>query len=196
MASVIFMRVSLLLLPPFALSTVLSAGAAWATPASPQAERETVAIVTSLVTPFFGAYYLEGAVRASDSFSVLVNTSYLSLDRDDWKVRAGTVGVGVDYFFGGDALRGWYAGTFAEAWFSSWRHEPSSQVAPIVLGYAAAALVGYQFVCDLGPVLDIGAGATVFHVPRAHVPVAGADVSSGVLTRIYPVAKVDLGWSF
>ena len=73
---------------------------------------------------------------------------------------------------------------------------PRTQVAPIVIGYAAVAIVGYQFVCDFGPVLDIGAGATAFHVPRAQVPVAGAPVSSDVLTKIYPAAKVNLGWAF
>jgi hypothetical protein len=185
------------LLPSAALLMALTAKPAWAAaPDSSQADRETVAIVTSVVTPFFGAYYLEGEVRASDSFGLLLNTSYLSLENDDWKVRAGTVGAGVDYYFAGDALRGWYAEAIGEVWFSSWRHEPSMQVAPIVVGYAAVAIVGYQFVCDLGPVLDIGAGATAFHVPGAHVPVAGAPVSSDSLTKIYPAAKVDLGWAF
>jgi hypothetical protein len=179
------------------LLTALTAEPAWATePDSSRPARETVAIVTSAVTPFFGAFYLEGEVRVSDSFGLLLNTSYLSLENDDWKVRTGTVGAGVDYYFDGDALRGWYAEAIGEVWFSSWRHEPSTQVAPIVIGYAAVAIVGYQFVCDLGPVLDLGAGAAVFHVPSAQVPVTGARVSSGALTGIYPAAKVDVGWAF
>jgi hypothetical protein len=201
-ASVTFMRglpktLSWRVLPCFSLLTVLPEGPAWATASEgTRAGRETVTVVTSAVTPFFGAYYLEGAVRTSDFFSVLLNTSYLSLESDDWRVRAGTVGFGADYFFAGSALRGWYAEAIGEVWFSSWRHEPSTHVAPIVLGYAAVAIVGYQFVCDLGAVLDIGAGATAFHVPGAQVPSAGAPVSSDALTRIYPAAKVDLGWAF
>ena len=184
-------------LPYFTLLTVLPAAPAWATaPEGAPADRETLAIVTSVVTPFFGAYYLQGEVRASDSFSLLLLTSYLSLDDDDWQVRAGTAGFGVDYYFAGNALRGWYAEAIGEAWFSSWRHEPSSQVAPVVVGYAAVAVVGYQFVCDLGPVLDLGAGATAFYVPSAEVSVLGAPVSSDALTKIYPAAKIDLGWAF
>jgi hypothetical protein len=189
--------VSWRVLPCFTLLTALPSAPAWATaPEGADAERETVTLVTSVVTPFFGAYYLEGAVRTSDSFSLLFATSYLSLENDDWKARAGTVGFGVDYYFAGAAPRAWYAEAIGEVWFSSWRHEPSREVAPIVLGYAAVAIVGYQFVWDLGPVLDIGAGATVFHVPRAQVRIAGAPVSSDTLTRIYPAAKVDLGWAF
>jgi hypothetical protein len=182
-------------LGPFA-TPLLIATIANAEPEQPSPERKTVAIVTSAVTPIFGAYYLEGEMRASSSFAVLVNTSYLSLETDDWKMRAGTVGAGVDYFFGGDALRGWYAEAIGEVWFSSWRHEPSRNVAPVGLGYAAVAIVGYQFLCNYGPVLDLGAGATAFYVPRGRLSVAGTPHSSSPITRVYPAAKVDLGWAF
>lgn len=163
---------------------------------SPNPGRETVALVTSVVTPIFGAYLLQGEIRASRSFAVIVNASYLGIEKDDWKLRAGTVGAGVDYYFGGDGLRGWHAEAIGEAWLASWRHEPSSEVAPMRVGYAAVALFGYQFVCDLGPVLDIGAGAVAFHVPSTELRLANAPVSSGALDKVYPAVKVDLGWAF
>jgi hypothetical protein len=159
-------------------------------------ERETVALTTSAVTPIFGAYLLEGEIRASSSFAVLLGASYLAIEQDDWKVRAGTLNAGLTYYFGNDALRGWYVEGAGEAWLASWRHQPSREVAPVVVGYAAVAIFGYQFVCDLGPVLDLGVGATAFHVPRAHVRVAGAPLSSGAVTQVYPALKVSLGWAF
>jgi hypothetical protein len=184
----------LALLVPLVL---LDRGAASAAePEGSRAGREAVSVTTSLVTPFFGAYYLETKVRASNAFGVLLNTSYLSLENGDWKSKAGTVGAGVDYYFQGDALRRWYVEAIGELWFSSWRHEPSGEVAPIVLGYAGLALVGYQFVFDLGPVLDLGAGVVAFHSPSAHVELAGASVSSEAFTRLYPAVKLNVGWAF
>ena len=153
-------------------------------------------LATSLVTPFFGAYYLEGKVRASSSFALVLNASYLTLEHDDWKTRAGTVGVGAEYFFQGDALRRWYVEAIGEVWFESRRHEPSGGVAPVGVGYAGIALVGYQFVFDRGPVIDLGAGVVGFHLPRAHVEAGGASVSSEALTKVYPAAKVNVGWAF
>jgi hypothetical protein len=163
-------------------------------PAEPRTTRETVTLVTSLVTPFFGAYYLEGKIRASSSVALAVNASYLTLEHDAWKTKAGTVGAGVAYFFQGDALRRWYVEAIGEIWVASRRHEPSGGIAPLGVGYAAIALVGYQFVFEAGPVVDLGAGVVAFHLPSAHVEAAGA--SSEALTKIYPAAKVDVGWAF
>ena len=81
-------------------------------------------------------------------------------------------------------------------WLSSWRHEPSGEVAPLGLGYAGIALVGYQFVFDRGPVVDLGAGVVAFHLPSAHVDAGGGSVSSEALTSVYPAAKVNVGWAF
>lgn len=185
---------SLALLVPLILAG--SGTAAASEPTTSRVPRETVTIATSLVTPFFGAYYLEGKVRASNSFAVILNTSYLTLENDDWKNRAGTFGAGAEYFFQGDAFRRWYIEAIAEIWFSSGRHEPSGEVAPLGLGYAGIALAGYQFVFNRGLVLDLGVGVVAFHLPSVHVEVAGGPVSSGSLTKIYPAAKVNVGWAF
>jgi hypothetical protein len=160
------------------------------------AARETVTVATSLITPFFGAYYLEVKVRASSSIAAILNASYLTLESDDWKNRASTVGAGGEYFFQGDAFRRWYVEAIAEIWLSSWRHQPSGQSASIGLGYAGIALVGYQFLFDRGPVVDLGVGVVGFHLSSAHVDVAGAPVSSAALTKVYPAAKVNVGWAF
>jgi hypothetical protein len=157
---------------------------------------EKVSIATSLVTPFFDTYYLEGKIRASDSLAVVVNTSYLTLRTDDWKTRAGTVGAGVDYYFRGSALRGWYLEVIGEAWLASKRHQPSGEVAPLGVGYAGIALAGYQFIFARGPIVDLGAGVVAFHLPSAGVELGGGPISSGTLTRIYPAAKINVGWSF
>jgi hypothetical protein len=153
-------------------------------------------MTTSLVTPFFGAYYLEGKARASRSFAVVLNASYLTLEDHDWTHRAGTLGAGADYFFQGDALRRWYVEAIAEVWLSSSRYAPSGNVAPMGLGTAGIALVGYQFVFSRGPVVDLGAGVVAFHLPSAHVESTGGSVASEPLSRIYPAAKVDVGWAF
>ena len=187
-------RRCLTLLVPLIL--VSSGGASASEPEELRAARETVTIATSLVTPFFGAYYLEGKVRASSSFAVILNTSYLTLENDDWKNRAGTIGAGAEYFFQGDALRRWYVEAIGEVWFASSRHEPSGKAASMGLGYAGIALVGYQFVFDRGPVVDLGAGVVAFHLPSARVDVMGSSVSSGPLTSVYPAAKVNVGWAF
>src|SRR6187399_173348 len=99
---------------------------------APLGARESVTVTASLVTPFFGAYEAEAKIRASESFAVLVNGSYLALEHDDWETKTGTVGAGVNYYFA-RALRGWYVDATAELMFSSWRHEPSGEVAPVVL---------------------------------------------------------------
>ena len=184
----------LVLLTMFSLAAPRAAFAS--EPSPPRAAPKTATLATSLITPFFGAYYLEGKFRASSSLAVLGNASYLSIEDGDWKNRAGTVGAGLDYFFAGEALDGWYAEAIAEIWFSSARHEPSGGVAPIGLGYAAVAVVGYQFVFDCGATIDLGAGGVVFHLPGAEVETAASAVSSEPLTRVYPAVKVNLGWTF
>lgn len=156
------------------------------------ATEPSVSLTTSLVTPFFGAYYLEGKLRAAPSVALVMNTSYLSLEHDDWKTRTGTVGFGADYYFRGTALRGWYVEGIGELAFSSWRHEPSAQVAPVVVGYTGIALFGYELICDAGPVLDVGAGVVALRFPSARVDVATREA----LTRVYPAVKLDVGWAF
>jgi hypothetical protein len=160
------------------------------------AGRESVLVTASLITPFFDAYEAEAAVRVSNAFGLVFNTSYLTLVNDDWKTRTGTVGAGVNYYFLGSALRGWYVEAIGELMFSSWRHEPSGEVAPLGLGYTGIAGVGYKVVWDRGPVLDVGAGVVVFHLPRAQVELARGAVSSEAFTRIYPGVKVNVGWAF
>lgn len=182
---------------PVVLSLLLfSTAASAASPANSGGKPETVSISTSLVTPFFGAYYLEGKLRASGAFAALLNASYLGIEDDDWKLSAGTVGAGLGYYFGADALRGWYVEGIGEIWFASWRHQPTERAAPITLGYAGVAIVGYQFVCVRGPVLDLGLGATAFHVPSKNLTAEGTTASPEAMTRVYPAAKVNVGWAF
>ena len=183
---------SLASLPLLVVTAPLSAAEA---PEDPREPRKTLAIVTSAVTPFFGAYYLAGEIRASRFVGATLNTSYLSLESGEWDVRAGTLGAGAEYYFAGNALRGWYAEAIGEIWFCSWRHGPSGRIAPLELGYAGIAIFGYQFVLDAGPVIDLGAGATAFHVAGAHIA-GNPPLSSEAITRVYPAAKVDLGWAF
>jgi hypothetical protein len=176
----------LLLLPPKPVA---------AEPAESHADPKTATLTTSLVTPFFGAYYLEGNVRASNALAALFNVSYLSLDNEDWTTNTGTVGAGVSYYCNGEALRGWYAEAGSELLLSSWRHQPSGKVAPIVPGFSVAAVLGYRFIWS-GPVLDLGAGAVVLHFPRAQVETATGTTPSDTLTKVYPVLKLNAGWAF
>lgn len=162
----------------------------------PPVPRRTATLTTSLVTPFFDAYYLEGKVRAPKGFAVVVNASYLSIAKADWTTRAGTIGAGADYFFQGDALRRWYVEAIGEVWFTSPRHDPSGTVAGFALGYAGFALVGYQFVFDFGAVLDLGVGVVAFHLPRATVETSGGSASSPAATTVYPAGKLNVGWAF
>lgn len=152
-------------------------------------------VSASVITPFFGAYEVEATARASDALGLVVNASYLSLANDDWKTRTGTVGAGVNYYLRGSALRRWYVEVIGELMFSSWRHQPSGGVAPLVLGYSGIALVGYKFVWDRGPVLDVGAGIVALRFPSARLELAGGGVSSGAFTRVYPAVKVNVGWA-
>ena len=98
--------------------------------------------------------------------------------------------------FGGDALRGWYVEGIGELWCSSWRHEASGELAPVVVGYAGIVLAGYEFVFDAGPVIDLGAGVVAFHAPSARIELDGDALTSRALTRVYPAPKVDVGWAF
>ena len=183
---------------PLAVAAMLHPGAASADErAAPTAGRESVTLTTSLVTPFFSAYEVEAALRASHALGVVVNASYVSLaSNDSWKAKIGTVGAGVNYYFLGTALRRWYVQGITELMFASWRHEPSGEVAPLVLGCTGVFVAGYQFVWDAGPVLDVGAGLVVFHSPSAHVDFSGGSASSGAFDRLYPAVKVNVGWAF
>jgi hypothetical protein len=157
---------------------------------------KTATVGTSVITPFFGAYLVEGKIRASKNFAASFIASYLSTEKDAWKSRAGTVGAGLDYFFQGDALRRWYVEAIGELWLVSPRHVPSGSVAPMGIGYAVLAVVGYQLVFDRGPMVDLGAGVVAFHLPGATVEAAGGSFSSQANTTVYPVAKISVGWAF
>ena len=178
-----------------ALILLDSRTASAAEPAESGRGRESAIVTASLISPFFGAYEAEAAVPVSNALGLVFNTSYLSLANGDWKARAGTVGAGVDYFLG-SALRRWYVEAIGELMVSSWRHEPSGEVAPIVLGYTGIAVIGYKFVWDRGPVLDLGAGVVALHFPSARVDPVGGAVSSQPFTRLYPAAKINVGWAF
>jgi hypothetical protein len=164
--------------------------------AESQARRQSLTVATSALTPFFGAYYLEANLRAANAFSVLCNASYLTIENDDWKSRGATLGAGVDYYFQGDALHRWYLEAVGELAISSWRHQPSGQAAPIGLGGTSYAILGYRFVFDRGPVLDVGVGVVGVHLPGARVTTVNGPVSSEAFTRLYPAAKINLGWAF
>ena len=166
-----------------------------AEPEGSRAGRESVTVTASLIAPFFSAYEAEATVRVSNSFGLLFNTSYLTLANDDWKTRTGTVGAGIDYYFLGSALRRWYVEAIGELMVSSWRHEPSGEVAPLVLGYTGLALVGYKFVWDRGPVLDVAAGVVALHFPSAQVDLVGGAVSSQPFIRVYPAVELNVGWA-
>ena len=183
------------LLTAFSLLVCRTAGADGAE--TPRTGRETVTLATSLVTPFFGAYYLEANVRASNAFGLFYNASYVSLDgEDDWHSKSGTLGSGISYSFGHEALRRWYVEAWGEVWLSSWRHGPSGEVAPLVAGYAAGSLAGYRFIWDAGPVLDLAAGVVGAYLPSAHVQTDDGPVSSEAITMLYPAVKVNVGWAF
>lgn len=135
-------------------------------------------------------------MRASNHFGVVFNTSYLPLENGDWKTRTGTLGVGLSYYFQGDALRRWYVEAVGEANFSSWRHEPSGKVASVVVGATAVAVGGYRFIWSSGPVLDLAAGVVVLHLASGHVATVDGPVSSGQYNGVYPAAKLGVGWAF
>lgn len=192
-------RVACRRLPLFALALLLflDLPALAADPRDESSGRsKTVTVTTSLITPFFDAYYLEGKIRAPKNFAAVINASYLSIAKGDWTTRSGTVGAGVDYFFGGDTLRRWYVEAIGEVWFASPRHDPSGETAPLGIGYAALALVGYQFVFDVGLVVDLGVGGVAFHLPGASVQTAAGSASSQSTTTVYPAGKLNVGWAF
>jgi hypothetical protein len=159
-----------------------------------------VALTTSLVTPFFGAYLLEGTVRTSTSLGLLANCSYLSIENpkdEAWHAHAGTVGAGVDYYLPLGLTRRVYVEAVGEAVFASWQHQPSGRVAPLGVGYTAIAMAGYRYVSRSGPVLDVGAGAVAIHFARARVELPdGSSAVSGAFTNVYPALKVHVGWAF
>lgn len=185
--------------PPFACVVILALAAPRSAVAQPASERR-VALTTSLVTPLFGAFVLEGTFRASDSWGLLANTSYLSIENPKdraFRNYAGTVGAGVDYYLPLGAPRRVYLEAVGELVFASWHHRPSHQVAPWVVGFTAIALVGYRYVWQRGPVLDVGAGVLAMHFPSAHVELpSGGSTSSPAFTNVYPALKLNVGWAF
>jgi hypothetical protein len=171
-----------------------------ATGSEPVAPERRLALTTSLLTPFFGAYLLEGTARSSDSFGLLANTSYLTLENpkdDAWKTHAGTVGAGLDWYLPPAVLRRVYLEAIGELVFSSWHYRPTQQVAPLALGYTALAVLGYRYIFAGGLVLDGGAGAVAIHFPSARVALeSGGSASSKAFTNFYPAVKLNIGWAF
>lgn len=186
----------------FILSAILHAGIVSADAGAEEtsSDRKDMALSTSLVTPFFGSYVLEGTVRVSESFGVLMNASYLSMENPEdgrWTTRTGTVGFGLDYYFPHEALRRVYLEAIGEVLFSSWRYRSSDDVAPIVRGYSGIALAGYRFICKRGAMLDLGAGVVALHFPSAQLQLDGGDsLSSAAFTNVYPAVKLHVGWAF
>lgn len=180
-----------------ALSLRAEAASAATEPAAPE---RPLALTTSLLTPFFGAYLLEGTARLSDSFGLLANTSYLTLEhpRDDaWKTHAGTVGAGLDWYLPASVLRRAYLEAIGELVFSSGHYRPAQQVAPLALGYTALFVVGYRSILAGGLVLDGGAGVVAIHFPSARVELAsGGAASAKAFTNVYPAVKLNVGWAF
>jgi hypothetical protein len=163
---------------------------------APRAEGKSVTVTTNVLSPFFGAWYLAANVRASKSVGVLFNASYFSVENDHWKTHTGTLGAGLSYYFQGEALRRWYVEGFSELMLSRWRHEPSGNTAAPVAGFTVGSVVGHRWVWELGPVLDLAAGAVMLHFPSARVETDAGTLSSKAFTRLYPAVKVDVGWAF
>ncbi len=157
---------------------------------------KTSTLQTDLITPFFTTYYLEGNIAVSKDFALLVNTSYLLLEDGDWSIQAATLGVGVSYYFQGQAPRRWYVEAVGEANLSSWRHKPSERVAPLTLGATAVSVAGYRFIFDGGFVVDTALGALVLHLPGARATTDAGAVTSKTITRLIPAAKLNIGWAF
>lgn len=170
-------------------------------PDQPHTGQKAVTVQTDLITPIFGCYYLEADVRASDRFSVLINSSYLPVENHDWKAKAGTLGVGTSYYFQGESLRRWYVEGVGEANLAWWRHEPSGKVASMSVGYTGVAVVGYRFIWNSGAVLDAAVGVVGLHLPSVQVKDTDGTgssytVSSDPVNKVYPAAKLNVGWAF
>lgn len=165
-------------------------------PAQPHASSKTVVITTNVLSPFFGAYTVDATFRGSRKLGVFANSSYFSIENGDWKTHTGTVGAGVQYYFRGTALRRWYLEGFSELMLSSWRHEPSGNTASLVPGFTVGSVVGYRWLWDFGPVLDLAAGSLLMHFPSARVQTDTGQISSAAFTRVYPGIKINVGWAF
>lgn len=164
-------------------------------PPAPPAPK-ALTLSANLLSPFFGAYYFASNLRASSRLGILLNASYFSLENGDWKTHSGTLGAGLSYYLDDTALRGWYLEGFSEFMLSRWRHEPSGSRASVVPGFTLGAVVGYRWIWELGPVVDLGAGAVMLHFPSAHVDTDTGPLASPALTRLYPAIKLDAGWAF
>lgn len=160
------------------------------------AVRKVVTVTTNLLSPFFGAYYLDATLRASSRLGVLMNASYFSIDNGDWSTHSGTLGAGLSYYLQGDALRRWYLEANSEFMLSRWRHSPSGNSASLVPGFTVGSVIGYRFVWELGPVVDLAAGAVLMHFPSASVETESGPASFAAFTRLYPAIKLNVGWAF
>jgi hypothetical protein len=166
-------------------------------PAPERAPRKSLTVSANVLSPFFGVYYVEANVPVSSRFSLIVNANHFPLHSGPWLARTTAAGAGVNYNFQGTAPRGWHVEAIAEALFASWRHEGSSdETSPIVVGSSFSALAGYRFVCDAGPVLDLGLGLARIHIPSGTAGADGEAVSSGAVSRFYPAPKINIGWAF
>jgi len=190
------MRRSALLFVATALLS-LRASPAHAETAREQSPKKSLTLTTNVIAPFFGVYYVEANVVLSKRFSLLANTSYFPLHSGAWRARAVAAGMGLNYNFQDTAPRGWHVEAIAEAIFASWNHEANpDETSPIVVGSSFSALGGYRFVWDAGPVLDLGLGLALVHIPSGTAEVAGEPAASGSVTRLYPGPKLNVGWAF
>lgn len=169
-------------------------GPVGASPEQPRAKTNGV-VTTSVITPLFGAYYLESHIRIANRLGLVLNTSRLILSDDEWTTTANTAGAGLSYYFRDDAVRGWYVEAIGELWLNSREHDPSGRAAR-VFGGGVLAEVGYRFVHALGPVLDLALGAVAVRVPGADVQTATGAASTGAQTLVLPTVKVNVGWAF
>jgi hypothetical protein len=175
---------------------LLASKSASAESAKKPTDGKAVTVTTNLLAPLFRAYYLDANLRASQKLGVLLNASYFSIENGVWSTRSGTLGAGFSYYFQGDALRRWYVEASSEFMLSRWRHDPSGSTAPLVPGFTLGSVVGYRFVWELGPVLDLAAGAVLLHFPSARAETETGPVSSDAFTRLYPAIKANVGWAF
>ena len=183
-------------LAPFSI-VLLAVTATFTGPAAAESgDEKRVAFTTNMLTPLFGAYYLDASLRLSSRFVLLFNTSYLTLSSGDWKTKTGTVGGGVLYHWQGTAMRRWYLEASSELLLSSWRYEPSGDTASIQPGFSLASVIGYRFIWDIGFVLDLAAGVVVLHFPSVDIDAASGPAASHALTRFFPAAKLNVGWAF
>src|SRR5688572_24244112 len=165
--------------------------------AAAQASEETLTVTSNVIAPFVGVYPLEANLRVCTRFVLVLNASHFSTSSAGWRARVAAAGAGLSYHPQGSAPRRWYVEAIAEALLASWHHEASpARTSPLVMGSSISALVGYRFVWDAGPVLDLGLGIARVLIPSGRAYVEGEPGSSGTMTRFYPAPKINVGWAF